>query len=686
MHRRFVSDLNRLGPIDYSLMGLGTALVAYSAGMAVGQQSVGVLCAGLVLAGTVVGYIFRLLLGNSKFVSLDGFLYVFAAIAAIFLFPVLNSFLPEGGFPRELATAAVLTWMLIFGSCLTWSDGTLLFQAVPTIALFGLIGCYDTYRDVPIMFFGFLVCLATVFARSQARERLRQAVQSGYFGEDLHDAEASGLFERIKNGPWRWMAGPEWALASALVVVTVSFLGAPVIQETVKPISGLVAVVTPRSVARNISRFQASGSAEASGAVKVGRGPISLDSTRTLFEVKLDRPRYLHTAYFYTYNSTGWKGGDFTTPSSNPLNESSAAFALDQIKHPREFEFSIRADIPTMLLPVPGEVVGISGSAPIQPLPDGTLRVNPASTLDIDGKSWEPNPGTRPTKALTDLPSWMSDTLDTSVATPRVRELALDITKGTNDDFQKARQILLEIAARTKYNAKAGAVPDGRDAVDYFLFDSKEGYCDLFASSMVVMARCAGIPARYVTGYLPDPSRTDFKGNSMIVAADGHAWAELLFKDEGWVVFDPTTMAEAVPGGELGSGESQPWYKQDWFLELLNALIGCALVAGVWFGSRMFRQRRGSRPERHELERAYIEFVSALQKGTGARRMPSQTPEEYLEIVRPSLNGQYETAQQLTREFETALYSAEAPSLESVAKIRERVRGLRRAMAKRPKS
>ena len=101
MHRRFVSDLNRLGPIDYSLMGLGTALVAYSAGMAVGQQSVGVLCAGLVLAATVVGYIFRLLLGNSKFVSLDGFLYVFAAIAAIFLFPVLNSFLPEGGFPRE---------------------------------------------------------------------------------------------------------------------------------------------------------------------------------------------------------------------------------------------------------------------------------------------------------------------------------------------------------------------------------------------------------------------------------------------------------------------------------------------------------------------------------------------------------------------------------------------------------
>src|SRR5471030_1778248 len=107
--------------------------------------------------------------------------YSAAIIAAIFESNELRLIMPEGGFPREMVAAGWLSWMLILGSFATWQDSTLLFQAIPALALFGLIGCYDTFRGVTLAFFAFLICLATLFARAHGREMLRKASESGYF-------------------------------------------------------------------------------------------------------------------------------------------------------------------------------------------------------------------------------------------------------------------------------------------------------------------------------------------------------------------------------------------------------------------------------------------------------------------------------------------------------------------------
>ena len=85
----------------------------------------------------------------------------------------------------------------------------------------------------------------------------------------------------------------------------------------------------------------------------------------------------------------------------------------------------------------------------------------------------------------------------------------------------------------------------GRDSVDEFLFGSKRGFCEHYASSFVFLMRAAGIPARIVTGYQGgDINPVD---QYMIVRqSDAHAWAEVWLKGRGWVRFDPTAAASPV--------------------------------------------------------------------------------------------------------------------------------------------
>jgi transglutaminase-like putative cysteine protease len=82
----------------------------------------------------------------------------------------------------------------------------------------------------------------------------------------------------------------------------------------------------------------------------------------------------------------------------------------------------------------------------------------------------------------------------------------------------------------------------GRDSVDEFLFGSKQGFCEHYASSFVFLMRAAGVPARVVTGY--QGGEINPVDQYMIVRqSDAHAWAEVWLKDRGWVRVDPTAAA-----------------------------------------------------------------------------------------------------------------------------------------------
>ena len=79
----------------------------------------------------------------------------------------------------------------------------------------------------------------------------------------------------------------------------------------------------------------------------------------------------------------------------------------------------------------------------------------------------------------------------------------------------------------------------GANSVDDFLFESRRGFCEHYASSFVFLMRAAGIPARVMTGY-QGGEYNDLGGYYIVRQSDAHAWAEVWLKDKGWVRIDPT--------------------------------------------------------------------------------------------------------------------------------------------------
>jgi hypothetical protein len=120
----------------------------------------------------------------------------------------------------------------------------------------------------------------------------------------------------------------------------------------------------------------------------------------------------------------------------------------------------------------------------------------------------------------------------------RVLDLALSLTADQPTPYDRA--VMLEAYLRQfPYSLEVPGPPPNRDAVDYFLFDLKTGYCDYYASAMVVMARAAGLPSRLVMGY-SEGIYAQQEGYFVVRASNAHAWAEIYFPNIGWVEFEPT--------------------------------------------------------------------------------------------------------------------------------------------------
>jgi transglutaminase-like putative cysteine protease len=99
------------------------------------------------------------------------------------------------------------------------------------------------------------------------------------------------------------------------------------------------------------------------------------------------------------------------------------------------------------------------------------------------------------------------------------------------------------------------------DPTDAFLFDTKRGYCEHYASSFTVLMRLAGIPARVVTGY--QGGEMNPLSNYMIVRqSDAHAWSEIYLKDKGWLRVDPTAV---IPAGNIENASDLDRFRSDLF-------------------------------------------------------------------------------------------------------------------------
>ena len=124
---------------------------------------------------------------------------------------------------------------------------------------------------------------------------------------------------------------------------------------------------------------------------------------------------------------------------------------------------------------------------------------------------------------------------------PRARSLAEEWRESSASDLQVLERAIEHFRKeRLQYTTEPRLL--GRDSVDEFLFDSREGFCEHFSSAFVFLMRAAGVPARVVTGYQGgDTNPVD--GRFTVRQSDAHAWSEVFLRGRGWVRVDPTVLS-----------------------------------------------------------------------------------------------------------------------------------------------
>jgi transglutaminase-like putative cysteine protease len=196
-------------------------------------------------------------------------------------------------------------------------------------------------------------------------------------------------------------------------------------------------------------------------------------------------------------------------------------------------------------LPMPVRAVGLRVRVPSLARDRGgavALYHVPAATLPYDVEmADEPALESLPQPELGDA---KESSLDRRAVTPRIAALAAQ-TMGVGSGYERAQR--LEHHLSTSYAYTTDFVGrSGQLALEDFLFRTRRGHCEFFATAMVVMLRSQGIPARFVTGFLGGEENA-FEGYYVVRQSNAHAWVEAWFPDRGWQVFDPTP-ASGRPG------------------------------------------------------------------------------------------------------------------------------------------
>ena len=222
-----------------------------------------------------------------------------------------------------------------------------------------------------------------------------------------------------------------------------------------------------------------------------------------------------------------------------------------------------------------------------------------------------------------------------------------------HDPLDEASALRDWVSHRCVYTLTPPPLPEGTDRVHAFLGDTRKGYCDMFASSLAVLCRTAGIPARLATGFAPgDPDGKGFN----LRAEDKHAWTEVYFPSTGWIAFDAT--AGTVTDGTVpnaASSQKTSWLSRlhfglggDW--KLVYPLVGLILAIAAYVAKTeiydpwRLRRRNKNAPQSHvrqssrrALEQGQYARLSRALARLGLPRRADETPNEYAARILPLL-------------------------------------------------
>ena len=253
--------------------------------------------------------------------------------------------------------------------------------------------------------------------------------------------------------------------------------------------------------------------------------------------------------------------------------------------------------------------------------------------------------------------------------------------------------------------------PLGRDAMDDFLFDTREGFCEHYSSAFTVLMRAAGIPARVVTGY--QGGYWNAMGGYLLVRnSDAHAWSEVWLAGRGWVRVDPTAAVrpQRISQGAAAAAPGQlPWYQSGWLQSMRNRwdivnrwwnlgvngfdalrqrgllkpfgirdadpstlalLLAVACVLAMAAGlAWVWRRREPEDPARIALRQ--LERKLARQ---GVARQAGEGPRDYLQRAARMLPAQHDRLIELMHRYLELRYAHPEPTSESLRALQRAVR------------
>lgn len=292
----------------------------------------------------------------------------------------------------------------------------------------------------------------------------------------------------------------------------------------------------------------------------------------------------------------------------------------------------------------------------------------------------------------------------------RVKARAEEITAAAQTPYDKA--IAVEAYLRSlPYETKVPTPPSDRDWVDYTLFDVQTGYADSLATSMTVMMREVGVPARVVTGFAPGQFDEN-EGAYVVFESEAHAWVEVFFPKYGWINFEPSVLRDLpfrpteeqaivlpiTDGSYLG--DNPDMYLDDPYFDSFGEftpyeapredvpwIIGLGVVAGLlvalvvaWY-SMMLLLKRGLRGLPWHAQ-WYGQF-RRLAAWAGMAGRSSQTPFEYTDWLESRYPGTGKLVRPIAECYVQGTYGNEEPGPEELARASKAWDTVRRPLARR---
>lgn len=610
---------------------------------------------------------------------------------------------------RNKSLAILLVWIALFHSFMLVNNSHLLFACVPTIALMGLIGTSNANFELIAAFVTFLSAAAFMLVHENALRA--QTISANKAKKPTTALQFGGQVQMTL-----------FCVLGALLAANLLAVPLHTVGQYLIPI----AIYGPNTQKPQSSQGKSLNFQEQQE-VRVATGPVSL-SAQVVMRVKAATGQYWRGTTFDYYTGKGWRNTRDMLTSLDPVQNNNTGFEDLSSGGSASNRLLFRVPV-SSYNPVGEKTTELRQTITLEPgalfrevyaaAEPKSVSVRQLASVDGVGSIHVNSPmASEQYEVVSRVPDTSPETLrsasgdappnirelylqlpDDSESLTRIRESALEVTRGLKSNEEKVEALKAWIGTQCKYNTDAPAAPSDQDVVFAFLFTLKEGYCDSFATALAVMCRTIGIPARVASGFLPgelQPEGQQYAVREM----DKHQWTEVFYPGIGWVKKDATEGTDIVNTTAQGTSAQQ---KRTLWEQIFRhgvlpplAFLGFLCLIAYLIKVEVFDRRKleaaqrltsGIAPTNGEIVAVYQKATSELGR-IGAPRQEAQTPDEYLTSLRKSLAEQpaalsaMETLTLLTVRFR---YSRDVATDTDVKQAQHAAETLRNALRQMPR-